>query len=142
MYIVHWHSECIVTGLLTTIMHCNWPQFNVGNTASVQWSLCFDEVFMSQHVRSVYHNLKLEHILLKLLLLQGSFFSKWSRAFIELSEFSKFRQSENHWNMNWAQFKAPVSHMCLAGAVVASWFLTQEVAGSSPFNDKHFSHWI
>ena len=30
--------------------------------------------------------------------------------------------------MNWAQFKDPVSHMCLAGAVVA-----QEVAGLSPF---------
>ena len=35
--------------------------------------------------------------------------------------------------MNWAEFKDPVSHMCLAGAVVASWSLTQEVAGSSPF---------
>ena len=35
--------------------------------------------------------------------------------------------------MNWAQFKDPVSHMCLAGTVVASWSLTQEVAGSSPF---------
>ena len=35
--------------------------------------------------------------------------------------------------MNWAQFKDPVSHMCLAGAVVASWSLTQEVAGLSPF---------
>ena len=35
--------------------------------------------------------------------------------------------------MNWAQFKDPVSHMCLAGAVVASWSLTQVVAGSSPF---------
>ena len=32
----------------------------------------------------------------------------------------------NHWSMNWAQFKDPVSHMCLAGAVVASWSLTQE----------------
>ena len=31
------------------------------------------------------------------------------------------------------QFKDPVSHMCLAGTVVASWSLTQEVAGSSPF---------
>ena len=30
--------------------------------------------------------------------------------------------------MNWAQFKDPVSHMCLAGAVVACWSLTQEVA--------------
>ena len=35
--------------------------------------------------------------------------------------------------MNWAQFKDPVSHTCLAGAVVASWSLTQEVAGLSPF---------
>ena len=35
--------------------------------------------------------------------------------------------------MNWAQFKYPVSHMCLAGAVVASWSLIQEVAGLSPF---------
>ena len=41
--------------------------------------------------------------------------------------------------MNWAQFKDPVSHMCLVGTVVASWSLTQEVAGSNPFNDKYFS---
>ena len=27
--------------------------------------------------------------------------------------------------MNWAQFKDLASHMCLAGAVVASWSLTQ-----------------
>ena len=26
----------------------------------------------------------------------------------------------------------PVSHMCLAGAVVASWSLTQEMAGFNP----------
>ena len=31
--------------------------------------------------------------------------------------------------MNWPQFKDPVSHMCLAGTMVASWSLTQEVAG-------------
>ena len=31
--------------------------------------------------------------------------------------------------MNWTQFKDPVSHMCHAGAVEASWSLTQEVAG-------------
>ena len=32
--------------------------------------------------------------------------------------------------------------MCLAGAVVASWFLTQEAAGSNPFTakNKYFSH--
>ena len=35
--------------------------------------------------------------------------------------------------MNWVQFKDLVSHMCLAGAVVAFWSLTQKVAGSSPF---------
>ena len=35
--------------------------------------------------------------------------------------------------MNWAAFKDPVSHMCLTGDVVASWSLTQEVVGSSPF---------
>ena len=33
--------------------------------------------------------------------------------------------------MNWAQFEDPVPHMCLDGAVVASWSLTQEVTGSS-----------
>ena len=27
----------------------------------------------------------------------------------------------NHWNINWTQFKDPVSNMCLAGSVVASW---------------------
>ena len=35
--------------------------------------------------------------------------------------------------MNWGQFKDPVCHMCLAGTVVASWSLMQEMAGSSPF---------
>ena len=35
--------------------------------------------------------------------------------------------------MIWAQFKDPVSHMFLAGTVVASWSLTQGVAGSSSF---------
>ena len=39
--------------------------------------------------------------------------------------------------MSWSQFKDPVSHMCLAGTVVAPCSLTQEVAGSSPFNDKY-----
>ena len=34
--------------------------------------------------------------------------------------------------MTWAQFIDPVSHTCLAGTVVASWSLTQEVTGSSP----------
>ena len=34
--------------------------------------------------------------------------------------------------MNWSQFKDPISYMFLAGTVVASWSLTQEVAGWSP----------
>ena len=42
--------------------------------------------------------------------------------------------------MNWAQFKDTVPHMYLAGTVVASWSLTQEVAGSSPFNGMYFGH--
>ena len=35
--------------------------------------------------------------------------------------------------MNWAQFKDPLSHMCLAWAVVTSWSLKQEVPGPNPF---------
>ena len=42
--------------------------------------------------------------------------------------------------MNWAEFKDLVSHVCLAGAVVASWSLTPEVADSSPFDGKYFCH--
>ena len=38
--------------------------------------------------------------------------------------------------MNWAEFKEPISHVCLADTVVTSWSLTQEVAGSSPFTVK------
>ena len=34
--------------------------------------------------------------------------------------------------MNYSQLKDPVSHMCLASTVVASWSLTQKVAGSNP----------
>ena len=40
--------------------------------------------------------------------------------------------------MNWDQFKNAVSHMCLAGAVVASWSLTLEATGLNTFNDKIF----
>ena len=29
--------------------------------------------------------------------------------------------------MNWAQFTDPAIHICLAGTVVASWSLTQEL---------------
>ena len=33
--------------------------------------------------------------------------------------------------MNWAEFKDPVSHVCLAGTVVACCFVIQEEAGSN-----------
>ena len=35
--------------------------------------------------------------------------------------------------LNGPELKDLVSHMCLVGAVVSSWSLTQEMAGSSPF---------
>ena len=44
--------------------------------------------------------------------------------------------------MNWVQFKDPVCFICLAGAVVAPWSPAQEMAGSSPFNDKYFDKYI
>ena len=44
----------------------------------------------------------------------------------------------NHWSMNWTQFKDPAFHMCLAGTMVASWSLTQDVAGSSPLMTNIF----
>ena len=37
----------------------------------------------------------------------------------------------NHSSMNLGECKDPVSHVCIAGDVVASWSLTQEVVGSS-----------
>ena len=38
--------------------------------------------------------------------------------------------------MIWGQSKDPVSHMCLAGTIVAFWSLTQEVEGLSPFTER------
>ena len=35
--------------------------------------------------------------------------------------------------MNWDECKDPVSHVCIAGDVVASWSLSQSLTGSSPF---------
>ena len=40
------------------------------------------------------------------------------QEFSEFSEFREFMKSDKSL-MNWAQFKDSVSHMCLAGAVVA-----------------------
>ena len=41
--------------------------------------------------------------------------------------------------MNWAQFKDRLPHICLAGTVVASWALTQEVAGRQVSEFSEFS---
>ena len=46
----------------------------------------------------------------------------------------------NHWSMNWAQFKDPVSHVCLSGTVVACWFVAQKVVGlNTHFLQNYFS---
>ena len=57
-------------------------------------------------------------------------FPKWSRTF---TEFSKFREHDNHWAWIGINLKDPLSYMCLAGLVVASWCLIKQVAGSRPF---------
>ena len=72
------------------------------------------------------------NVILSSLILQ-EFFSKWSRTFNEFNNFSEFKESDK--SLNWPQFKYPASNMCLTGAVVALWSLTQELAGSSPLND-------
>ena len=41
--------------------------------------------------------------------------------------------------MNWGQFKDPVYHLCLAGAIVASWSLTLETAGLTSFKNNFWS---
>ena len=40
--------------------------------------------------------------------------------------------------MKYGKFKDPVSHMCLAGTMVASWSLIQEVAGLNSFTAMTF----
>ena len=47
----------------------------------------------------------------------------------EFTEFSEFSESSKSLKHELGKFKIPVSHMCLAGAVVVSWSLTLEVAG-------------
>ena len=60
-------------------------------------------------------------------------FPKWIRNSVNSANSGNLI---NHWSTNWAQFIDPDSHLCLAGTMIASWSLTEEVAGSSPFNDK------
>ena len=49
------------------------------------------------------------------------------RTFSDFSEVRESDQSLKHHS------KDPVSYMCLAGAVVACWFLTQEATSLIPF---------
>ena len=56
----------------------------------------------------------------------NGFFTKWNRNSVNSAN---SRNLINHSSMNNSQFKDPVSHICLAGNVVASWSLIQEVAG-------------
>ena len=44
-------------------------------------------------------------------------------------EFIEFRETDKSLKHELAQFKNHVSHMCLPSVAVASWSLTQEVAG-------------
>ena len=52
----------------------------------------------------------------------------------ELIKFSEFRESDKSLKHELVSFKDPVSLPILAGTVVASWSLRQEVAGSNPFS--------
>ena len=56
----------------------------------------------------------------------------------EFTEFSEFRESDK--SLMHELGSISVSHMCLDGAVVACWFVTQEVVGSNThFLQKYFS---
>ena len=63
-------------------------------------------------------------------------FPKWNRYSVNSVNLGNLI---NHCSINHDQFKDPVCYLCLAGAVVASWSLTQEVAGSkNPFDENYF----
>ena len=70
--------------------------------------------------------------------------AKWCRAFIEICEFSEFRESDKSLKHELDSILRLVSHMGLAGAVVASWSLTSYIRGgrfeSFYCNDKYFCH--
>ena len=65
-------------------------------------------------------------------------FPLWNRNSLNAANSGKLI---NHLTITWAQFKDHLSHMCLAGAVVACWSLTQEVPELHVYcNDKYFFH--
>ena len=62
-------------------------------------------------------------------------FPKWNRNSVNSAN---SRNLINNISMKCGKFKDPVSHMCLAGTMVASWSLTQEVAGLNSFTAMTF----
>ena len=60
----------------------------------------------------------------------NEFFPKWMGNPVNLANSGNLM---NHSNVDWGQYKDPVSQMCLAGTVRGSLPLTQEVAGWNPF---------
>ena len=73
--------------------------------------------------------------------LSSGVFPKWEK--FSLNSANSGNQI-NQWSTNWTEFKDPVPHMCCAGAVVACWSLTQEVAGVRILllYCHFFCHWI
>ena len=63
-------------------------------------------------------------------------FPKWIRNSVHSANTGNLI---NHWSMNWDKFKDPLCYLCLAGTVVASWSLTQEVGGSNNIFVTEFS---
>ena len=62
--------------------------------------------------------------------IRSGVFPKWNENSVNATNSGTLT---NHYSMNQGQFKDSVSHMCLAGTVVASWSLTQVMAGPSSF---------
>ena len=70
------------------------------------------------------------------------FFLNWPKLSLSSVILVNSGKMINHWSLTCAQFKDLDSRMCLAGAVVQSWSLSQEVASSSHCDDKCFCYWI
>ena len=58
-----------------------------------------------------------------------------NKAHLSMNSVNSANFSENlrnHWSMNWLEFKDPLCYLCLPGAEVECWFLTQEIVISNP----------
>ena len=68
------------------------------------------------------------------------FFHKWKANSVNSAHSENLI---NYWSMNWAQFKDSLCYLCLSGAVVASWSLSQEWQVQIIFLNNNIScHWI